>query len=163
MRCHACDTQTHGHTDGHWESRAVFSLNWIRNYSEQIQQLRIPAQQSVPPGAGSCTHGGARRGRSAAPGSGPVRPGSSVQDFVGQDFVTDSEDSSSWCWSGFMATSLTFTITFYDYKTLTEHNFLGGVYKHYISSRRILLKGNWTLRIYFSISMQSFYSRPKSL
>ena len=23
--------RTHGHTDGQWESRAVFSLNWIRN------------------------------------------------------------------------------------------------------------------------------------
>ena len=28
MRCHACDTRTHGRTV---ESRAVFSLNWIRN------------------------------------------------------------------------------------------------------------------------------------
>ena len=27
MRCHACDK----HTDGQWESRAVFSLSWIRN------------------------------------------------------------------------------------------------------------------------------------
>ena len=83
----SCSPPTHLWTLKGW--------NTNDNYSEQIQKLRIPAQQSVPPGAGSCTHGGARRGRSAAPGSGPVRPGSSVQDFVGQDFVTDSEDSSS--------------------------------------------------------------------
>ena len=39
MRCHACDTKTHGRTDGRTgESRAVFSLSWIRNLKLKFRQ-----------------------------------------------------------------------------------------------------------------------------
>ena len=87
----SCSPPTHPWTLGGWNTNdGSNDNNTVKKYNNYEYQPNNQSHLVLAP-----THGGARRGRSAARGSGPVRPGNSVQDFVGQDFVTDFEDSSS--------------------------------------------------------------------